>query len=156
EYRGNYGLTLEQLVAFHRPRLEILAEAGPDALAPETVPDVREAHALLTALDGIGGPARPSYTVTGGRTPAGPRLAEAFDVDGVIAVGVNCSAPADATRALDLIQNRPAVIYPNSGEAWDADRRVWTGTGTHAFDVGQWIAAGARLVGGCCRVTPDD
>ncbi|WP_176737668.1 homocysteine S-methyltransferase family protein, partial [Streptomyces griseus] len=45
---------------------------------------------------------------------------------------------------------------PNSGEGWDAGARGWTGHGT--FDPGQvraWTRAGARLVGGCCRVGPD-
>lgn len=51
----------------------------------------------------------------------------------------------------------PAVVYPNCGEDWDADHKRWTGGG--AFDlalVPRWVAAGARLVGGCCRVGPDD
>ena len=43
EYRGRYGLTAAQLRDFHRPRLEILAAAGPDLLAVETIPDVDEA-----------------------------------------------------------------------------------------------------------------
>src|SRR3954469_7108473 len=64
EYRGNYGLSVAELVAFHRPRLAILAEAGPDVLALETVPDVREAQALLLALEGLGVPAWLSYTVS--------------------------------------------------------------------------------------------
>ena len=52
---------------------------------------------------------------------------------------------------------KPGVAYPNRGEDWDANARSWTGSG--AFDpaaVSGWVAAGARLVGGCCRVTPAD
>ena len=52
EYRGDYGLSRAELVRFHRPRMQILADAGPDVLALETVPDVREAEAMLDALDG--------------------------------------------------------------------------------------------------------
>jgi len=47
------------------------------------------------------------------------------------------------------------VVYPNSGEIWDARRRRWTGPGT--FDVAAvnaWLDIGAVLVGGCCRVGP--
>jgi homocysteine S-methyltransferase len=36
EYRGRYGLSVRDLAAWHRPRLEVLAEAGPDVLALET------------------------------------------------------------------------------------------------------------------------
>lgn len=38
EYRGDYGLSVADLRAWHRPRLEILAEAGADLLAVETIP----------------------------------------------------------------------------------------------------------------------
>ena len=52
---------------------------------------------------------------------------------------------------------KPVLVYPNSGEVWDGLRRVWTGTSSWAADlVPQWVAAGARMVGGCCRVRPSD
>ena len=43
EYRGRYGLTVAELADWHRPRLEVLASAGADVLALETIPDVDEA-----------------------------------------------------------------------------------------------------------------
>ncbi|NUT33697.1 MAG: homocysteine S-methyltransferase [Hamadaea sp.] len=161
EYRGNYGLSVAELVRFHRPRMEILAEAGADLLALETVPDAREAEALLTALEGLGVQAWLSYTVDGGHTRAGQPLADAFalarGVDAVVAVGVNCCAPADAATAVPVAaeaSGKPVIAYPNSGEEWDATARDWTGT------PGEWIAAapgwGAQWLGGCCRVTPAD
>jgi homocysteine S-methyltransferase len=162
EYRGNYGLSVAELVRFHRDRLRILADAGPDVLACETVPDQREAEALLTALDGLGVPAWLSYTVAGGRTRAGQPLAEAFAVTGadqVVAVGVNCSSPADASEAVPVAAatGRPVVVYPNSGETWDAVTRRWTGPArVGELDGARWIADGARLIGGCCRVRPYD
>jgi hypothetical protein len=67
EYRGRYGLSVAELEAFHRPRLEVLAAAGPDVLALETVPDSDEAQALLRAVRGLGVPAWLSYSVAGGR-----------------------------------------------------------------------------------------
>ena len=164
EYRGRYGLSVRELVAWHRPRLEVLAEAGPDVLALETVPDVDEAQALVTAIGGLGVPAWLSYTIAGGRTRAGQSLADAFavakGVREVVAVGVNCCAPADlpeAIRTAREVTGKPVIVYPNSGEEWDAQRRGWAGhsqysaTGPH-----QWIEAGASIVGGCCRVRPAD
>ncbi|MEV1051159.1 homocysteine S-methyltransferase [Streptomyces sp. NPDC059017] len=163
EYRGRYGLTVRELEAFHRPRIETLARACPDVLALETVPDTDEATALLRATADTGVPVWLSYTIEGGRTRAGQELAAAFALaaghDHVIAVGVNCCEPADAGRAVEIAARetgRPVVVYPNSGERWDARARAWTGD--IAFDPARltdWVAAGARLAGGCCRVGPD-
>jgi homocysteine S-methyltransferase len=163
EYRGRYGLSVAELERFHRPRLEVLAGAAPDVLALETVPDTDEAAALLRAVRGLGVPAWLSYTVAGGRTRAGQLLEEAFALtagaDEVIAVGVNCCAPEDVVHAVEVaarITGKPVVAYPNSGEGWDANARAWTGRSSLAAgQVTSWRAAGARLVGGCCRVGPE-
>jgi homocysteine S-methyltransferase len=160
EYRGNYGLSHTELVRFHKPRLEILAEAEPDVLALETVPDIREAEALLTAIDGLGIPAWLSYTVDGDRTRAGQPVSDAFALGehpAIIAVGVNCSSPEDATAAVPLarqVSGKPVVVYPNSGETWDAMNRRWHGTAHASAAARAWVDQGARLVGGCCRVFP--
>ncbi|WP_030271838.1 homocysteine S-methyltransferase [Streptomyces sp. NRRL B-24484] len=160
EYRGRYGLSVAELERFHRPRLEVLAAAGPDVLALETVPDAVEAEALLRAIDGLGVPVWLSFSVEGGRTRAGQPLEDALrtaaGVDGVVAVGVNCCSPADADAAVPVAARTtglPVVVYPNSGEAWDAAARDWRGGSTFRPErVAGWLADGARLVGGCCRV----
>ncbi|WP_406472283.1 homocysteine S-methyltransferase [Streptomyces sp. NBC_01615] len=162
EYRGRYGLSVAELERFHRPRLEVLAAAAPDVLALETVPDADEARALLRGVRGLGVPAWLSYSVAGDRTRAGQPLEEAFalaaDADEIIAVGVNCCAPEDVDAAIATaarVAGKPVVVYPNSGEAWDAEARAWTGRSTFAAEqVAGWERAGARLVGGCCRVGP--
>lgn len=163
EYRGRYGLSVAELERFHRPRMEVLAAAAPDVLALETVPDADEGAALLRAVRGLGVPAWLSYTVDGRHTRAGQPLEEAFalaaDVDEVIAVGVNCCAPEDvepAVRIAARVTGKPVVVYPNSGEAWDAEARAWTGRTSFGADrVKTWRDAGAKLVGGCCRVGPE-
>ncbi|WPB90319.1 homocysteine S-methyltransferase [Streptomyces malaysiensis] len=163
EYRGRYGLSVAELTRFHRPRIEALAAAGPDALALETVPDAEEAAAMLSAVEGCGVPVWLSYSIAGETTRAGQPLRDAFalaaGVDQVIAVGVNCCEPGDADRAVEIaagITGKPVVVYPNSGEEWDAATRSWRGRST--FDPGRvraWRDAGARLIGGCCRVGPE-
>lgn len=163
EYRGRYGLSEAELERFHRPRLEVLAGARPDVLALETVPDTDEAEALLRGVRGLGVPAWLSYSVAGDRTRAGQPLEEAFalaaDVDEVIAVGVNCCAPEDVEGAVETavrVTGKPVVVYPNSGEAWNAEARAWDGRSTFtAEEVRGWRASGARLIGGCCRVGPE-
>ncbi|MFE3739377.1 homocysteine S-methyltransferase [Streptomyces sp. NPDC059134] len=162
EYRGRYGLSVAELERFHRPRIETLAAAGPDVLALETVPDTDEARALLRAVEGCGVPAWLSYSIAGEYTRAGQPLADAFALAAgnasVIAVGVNCCEPGDTDRAVEIaaeVTGKPVVVYPNSGEEWDAVARGWRGQ--PAFDpsrVRSWQSAGARLVGGCCRVGP--
>ncbi len=162
EYRGRYGLTRRQLAEFHRPRVEELAQAEPDVLAVETVPDVDEAEAVLDVVRGSGVPMWLSYSIRGDRTCAGQSLEEAFavvaGVDEVVAVGVNCCAPEDVAHAVTVAGETglPVVVYPNSGEEWDARERAWTGDGTgFSALAGEWTGRGARLVGGCCRTGPD-
>jgi homocysteine S-methyltransferase len=164
EYRGRYGLTVAQLAAWHRPRLEVLADAGPDVLAVETVPDIDEAEALVGLIAEYGVPAWLSYTIDGTATRAGQPLADAFavaaDVPEIVAVGVNCCAPADVLAAVATardVTGKPVVVYPNSGEGWDAHRRTWVGKSQWSAELApQWVAAGARIIGGCCRVRPED
>ena len=165
EYRGRYGLSVASLMRWHRPRLEILAAAGADVLALETVPDVDEAEALVNLVASVGVPAWLSYSIDGTRTRAGQPLAEAFavaaGVDEIVAVGVNCCAPDDVLPAIGIAglasQGKPVIVYPNSGERWDGTRRAWLGPSRFSPGLAaQWIAAGARIVGGCCRVGPSD
>jgi homocysteine S-methyltransferase len=162
EYRGRYGLTRAQLRDFHLPRLELLASAGPDFFAVETIPDVDEAEVLAALLDELDVPAWFSLAARGDRTRAEQPLREAFSVAAspscVFAVGVNCCPPSDVLDAVSLaveVTGKPAVAYPNAGEEWDATTRRWTGG--HAYDVSlasHWIRAGVSYVGGCCRVGP--
>ena len=160
EYRGDYDIDVHALREFHRPRLDVLASAGADVLAVETVPCLAEVEALCAELDGTGLTAWLSLSADTDRTRAGEPLAEAWamaaDVDEIVATGVNCCVPDDVTSALGEASGS-LVAYPNSGQGWDAVRRTWTGES--AFDAGAvdaWLAEGAVLVGGCCRVGPAD
>jgi homocysteine S-methyltransferase len=162
EYRGDYDLTIDELRTWHRPRIAMLAEAGVDVLALETIPCVAEVEALLAEIDGSRQPCWLSITCAGDRTRAGEPAVEAFslarEVDEIVAVGVNCIDPADAYTLVQSAREstgKPVVVYPNSGERWDAAARAWIGPATYRpKDVKEWISGGARLVGGCCRVGP--
>jgi homocysteine S-methyltransferase len=164
EYHGRYGLSVDALRRWHRPRLDVLRDAGADLLALETVPCLAEAEALLAEVDGTGAACWLSLSCADGRTRAGEDPAEAFamaaDVAEVVAVGVNCTSPEEIGALVEraaAASGKPAVAYPNSGEGWDAERRSWTGGGTFdAHRVGGWVDSGARLVGGCCRVGPGE
>ena len=163
EYRGDDTLTVSALRAWHRPRLHTLAEAGPDALAVETIPSLREVEALCAELDTLGMPFWLSVTPHAGRLRSGEPLTAAYEIaaatNNVIAVGANCCDPTEfdivAAAARHAAHGIPIVFYPNSGELWDATARRWTGSPTLTGHTQHWVAHGARLIGGCCRVTPD-
>jgi homocysteine S-methyltransferase len=163
EYHGRYGLSVAQLRDFHRPRIEVLAAAGADLLAFETLPCAAEVEAVLCEIDETGLECWVSLSIDGSQTRAGEPLEDVFamatDISGVLAVGINCSTPSDATAAVGSAARtgKPVVIYPNSGEGWDAVTRSWVAADCEPhFPVERWVAEGARLVGGCCRVTPAD
>lgn len=164
EYRGRYGVPATRLRDFHAPRLELLAAAGPDLLAVETIPDTDEAEVLVALLDEIGVPAWFSYSVRGTTTCAGQPLADAYAVlagcRAVVAAGVNCSEQGDvlgAVTAAVAATGRPAVAYPNLGGSWDAEAKQWAYGDPIDLDLlDGWVEAGAALVGGCCGTGPAD
>jgi homocysteine S-methyltransferase len=80
-------------------------------------------------------------------------------IPSVIAVGVNCTAPADVAPLLERIgrvTDLPLVAYPNGGQSWDAVAKVWIGAeaGFSSDDVADWLRLGACYLGGCCGVGP--
>lgn len=161
EYRAVTGMTVTALRRWHRRRLRVLAEAGPDVIAVETLASLIEIEALVAELGGLGIPAWISLTVDGGALRSGESLAEAFalasSVPEVVAVGVNCCAAREVAGALSLARTAtalPLIAYPNSGEEWDGATRSWSGAAELAeTQVSAWATQAAAL-GGCCRVTP--
>ena len=164
EYRGRYGVPVVRLRDFHASRLELLAAAGPDLLAVETIPDADEAEVLVGLLDDLEVPAWFSYSVRSTTTSAGQPLAAAYAVlagsRSIIAAGVNCSEQADvlgAVREAVAATGLPAVAYPNRGGSWNSETKQWAYGGPLELDlVDDWVAAGARFVGGCCGTGPAD
>lgn len=164
EYTGAYGLTVAELREWHRPRLHALAEAFPDLLAVETLPSLAEVEAVSAELAGLGVPAWVSVTVDAGALRTGEALAEAVrlaaSVDKVVGIGVNCCEADQVGAAIEIIRAetaKPIVVYPNSGERWDAESRRWFGDGAPIHEMTpEWVSAGASAVGGCCRVGPAD
>lgn len=166
EYRGDYALDEEALLAFHRPRLAALVAAGPDLLACETIPSLMEARSIVRAVrEHPSARAWVSFTCRdGAHTAAGDPIIECarlLDAEPqVVAVGVNCVAPALVTALIGAVRGgtaKPIVVYPNAGELWNAEARRWEGDATRfAQHVPAWIDAGASWIGGCCRTTPAD
>ncbi|HEX9164729.1 MAG TPA: homocysteine S-methyltransferase [Gemmatimonadales bacterium] len=166
EYSGHYGVSRQALADFHGPRLEELIRAGADLLAIETIPSPEEAEVvvqLLRAWPAVGAwvsfSCRDAAHVCEGE-PIEAAVAPIVGHPQVLAVGVNCTPPEfiePLLHRLRRVTDKPLVAYPNSGEAWDATRRCWVGAGGFdpAVEGPRWYAAGARLIGGCCRTTPE-
>lgn len=166
EYRGNYGLDDAGLVAFHAPRLEILDRSGADLLACETIPDLQEARVLCELLGSTSTPAWLSFCCRDDRTlhdghSLDAAVALAAACDGIFAIGVNCCAPAHVEGAIRRIRaadtGKLIVVYPNSGQQYDAEARDWRGAQelTHWSSLAAgWFAAGADIIGGCCQIGP--
>ena len=170
EYHGNYNCGFADLVQFHRQRIEVLAQSDADLLAFETLPSLKEARAIGEALQPW--PDLAAWFTFNCPQAQAPRLQVAhgeslFDCASMaasfsqtVAVGVNCTQPvwiSDLISELRRASNKPIVVYPNSGEEWDAACRCWTGeSAPAAFGAmaAQWYAQGAQLVGGCCRTRP--
>jgi homocysteine S-methyltransferase len=167
EYRGEYGRTVAELADFHRERFRVLAETGADVLAVETIPEIEEALAVVLLLGELPGTAAwISFSCAdGGHLRGGAPIEAAVeaisDAPGVVATGVNCTAPEHVDELIERIRSvssLPIAVYPNSGEGWDAVARRWTGTGAGRVDgeaAVRWRSAGALLIGGCCRVSPN-
>ena len=166
EYRGDYGLSVTQLMDWHRPRLEILATSGADLLACETIPCLVEGEALVRLLEEmpdvrawISFSCRDSQHLCHGETLA-DAVAVVAGCANVLAAGVNCTAPQLVVALLQsaaAMTAKPLVAYPNSGESWDAVRGQWQETPEPrdwAAASQAWYESGARLIGGCCRTTP--
>jgi homocysteine S-methyltransferase len=166
EYRGDYCLAAPELVAFHRARLAALAAAGPDLLACETIPCLEEALALAELLAEF--PQLPAWVSFTARDEAHTAQGEPLDACAarldaypqIVAVGVNCTQPGlipGIVRRMAAATRKPIVVYPNSGERYDAATGGWDGAAACAAfgeQARDWFAAGARLLGGCCRTGP--
>ncbi|EOA24385.1 hypothetical protein CARUB_v10017635mg [Capsella rubella] len=171
EYSGNYGenVNLDKLKDFHRRRLQVLVEAGPDLLAFETIPNKLEAQACAELLEeeNVQIPAWICFTsVDGEKAPSGESFEECLEPlnksDNIYAVGINCAPPQFIESLISKfakLTKKAIVVYPNSGEVWDGKAKQWLPSqcfGDDEFEMfaTKWRDLGANLIGGCCRTTP--
>jgi len=165
EYTGDYGDTGDETIAdTQRARLHELVAAGADAIAFETIPNAGEAAiaaALLRELPGV--EAWVSFCCRDGEHLSdGTRIDDAIRGagDGPVAFGINCTPPQHVESLLVLARSatdRPIVVYPNHGRAWEEATYTWSGDGVDCLQpslVARWRAHGAAAVGGCCGIGP--
>jgi homocysteine S-methyltransferase len=169
EYRGGYGLDLDALTAWHRPRLRELEESGADLLAFRDDSSLIEVEAIArllaerdgtAGLDFLPGPVTRRASPRVRRWPKPPRSRIARLACSRSAREL-CSAREvePMLRTLATATRKDLAAYPNRGDTWDPVTRSWIprpGVVDLAALSRTWRAAGATLIGGCCRTTPAD
>jgi homocysteine S-methyltransferase len=166
EYTGAYRVSRESLREFHQQRLAVFAHSAADLLALETIPNGAEAAVLGELLSESPKPAWMSFSCRDDKHLAdGTTLADVVHPLGnhptLLALGVNCVAPDLVVPLIgelrSIAPDKPIVVYPNSGEVYQPADNSWHGTATPVQcerAVMAWLEAGATLVGGCCRIGP--
>ncbi|KAF2737987.1 Homocysteine S-methyltransferase [Polyplosphaeria fusca] len=170
EYRGDYVVPRDDMMAFHRGRVQALVDGDVDVLACETMPSFAETEALMQLLRTEFSDAEAWFSFTlkdalhiSDGTPLSKVAGLLDGYEKVVAVGVNCvsaSLAMDALRELKNVTGKPLIVYPNSGEVWNAEKREWEGEKTDGQGWAElaigYSEAGAQIIGGCCRTMPKD
>lgn len=168
EFHGDYGLCEEELVLFHRERIRLLIEAGADVLACETIPCLVEAKAIARVLKDfpdvyawLSFSAKDEQHINSGEKIADcARWLEGESQ--IAAVGINCTAPQFVESLITEAKAntaKPIIVYPNLGETYDPESKQWSNEGSaepFVVNTKRWFEAGATVIGGCCRTTPED
>jgi methionine synthase I (cobalamin-dependent)/5,10-methylenetetrahydrofolate reductase len=156
----------DEAEAVFAEQAEALLEGGVDLFLLETFRDLNEMLAAIRAVRRVSGlPVVAQMTTEeDGGTPDGtpvetfaPQLVAA----GANVVGVNCSvgpaAMLETVEALARATAAPLSAQPNAGRPRDVDgRNLYLCSPEYmATYARRFVAAGARLVGGCCGTTPE-
>ncbi|AAK81280.1 homocysteine S-methyltransferase [Clostridium acetobutylicum] len=168
EYRGDYKIDENALIKFHKSNVKLLIEAGADILACETIPNLTEARAIVKLLEEFPGvyawisfSCKNDYEISDG-TPIFECAKVLNSCKNIAAIGVNCTSPKYINSLIKEIKkasDKPIIVYPNSGEEYDANTKTWHGaSSSNAFSISakEWFENGASVIGGCCRTTPSD
>uniref|UniRef100_A0A915C746 Hcy-binding domain-containing protein n=2 Tax=Parascaris univalens TaxID=6257 RepID=A0A915C746_PARUN len=173
EYNGRYVdyISEEVIVQHHVVQARPLLNAGLEMLAFETVPAEKEGIAILKALDLLPASVKcwisfscRDGTQTNHCESFAKVVSEVTEHPKVIAVGINCTPPKYISSLLRSANSncngKPFVVYPNSGEQYNVETKSWSDDKSTmrsiASYVSEWKELGARLIGGCCRVLPED
>jgi len=165
EYRGGYGVPKEVIGDFHKRRMELLWNAGAEILAIETIPSLEEALITAEITEKIDADCWISFSCKNEKEISeGTSIAECAEklnkFNCVKAIGLNCTAPQFVESLIKEIKSvsvKPVVVYPNSGEEYDAVTKTWHGSKdgkTYGQWAENWYKAGTEVIGGCCRTTP--
>ena len=167
EYRGDYGISDQELTDFHQPKINLLDSSEADILACETIPSFQEAKVLSMLLKNTRKAAWVSFSCKDGQhisdgTPIEDCAALFCDHPSVFAIGVNCTTPAYISELIQSLKRKSRekklIVYPNTGAVYHPESKTWSQLSESAsceVMVSEWIHLGADIVGGCCGIGPD-
>jgi homocysteine S-methyltransferase len=167
EYTGDYNLNKKLLANFHLPRIQLLDSSDIDFFACETIPSYKETEVLSEILIKTRKKAWVSFAckddshINDG-TAIETCIKLLADHPNIFALGVNCTHPkyigSLIRKIKPLLKNKKLVIYPNSGESYNPLLKTWgqSRSGKFCSLAESWINMGADIIGGCCRVGPQD
>jgi methionine synthase / methylenetetrahydrofolate reductase(NADPH) len=150
-----------------REQIEALAEAGVDLLMLETFGYLEELHQAMLAAKDVGGKLPLVVQVTidedgncldGSDPETFTRRLEDWGAD---VIGCNCSvgpvAMLDAIERVRALTSLPLAAQPNAGIPRSVEgRNIYLCSPEYmASYARKFVAAGVRIVGGCCGTTPD-
>jgi homocysteine S-methyltransferase len=161
EYSGDYTMTAGDLHTFQADRWHILADSAADIIACETMPSLADVRAVVRLLHET--PKRWAWislmcrdaTHLADGTPLSEVFARLNDVPNLAAVGANCIPPSLAPEIIDTFRaatTLPLMIYPNASNAWNLNE---LSADEFAMQSASWTTHGARIIGGCCKTTPE-
>lgn len=166
EYRGNYGVSDETLRAFHLEKIKILDRSDADFLACETIPSFQEAKVLSDIINHVDKPVWISFSCKDEQhLNDGSKIKNCVSLfknhPKVFAIGANCTDPKYISGIIKNIKanvgDKKIIVYPNSGEAYNAKSKTWLGISKPKFFeemTKEWSDLGADIIGGCCRIGP--
>ena len=77
----------------------------------------------------------------------------------VTGIGINCSKPEyveSLIKDIRTVTDKPIAVYPNLGESYDSKTKTWYGDPASLQTTQMYgVKAGATIIGGCCRTTPE-
>ena len=159
-------LDFEEAYAAFAEEVRMGAAAGADLVFVETMSDMLELKAaVLAAKESCALPVFATVALdangkllTGGSVEAVAAMLEGLGAD---AIGFNCGLGPDRmlpyVRRLVAATRLPVIVKPNAGMPRIEDGRTLFDVGPQEFarHVSSLVAAGARVVGGCCGTTPE-
>jgi S-methylmethionine-dependent homocysteine/selenocysteine methylase len=168
-YRPTFETPPEVALTEHRAQAGNLAAAGVDLIMVETMPTAAEAEIALRAAIETGRPATVGFVCALPDRGQPVQLLSGETLHDAVArvsplapaaIFVNCAAPPVITAALRELRELTALpigAYANVGHV--DDERGWSPHGAitgerYAAHAADWIALGARVVGGCCGTHP--
>jgi methionine synthase I (cobalamin-dependent)/5,10-methylenetetrahydrofolate reductase len=156
----------DEAEGYFREQAQALLDGGVDLFVLETFRDLTEIGAAIAAVRSVTDRpivAQMTTAEDGSSLDGTPpeQFAPALAAFGPDVIGINCSiGPAPMLETIERIASAaslPLAAQPNAGRPRDIDGRniYLTSPEYMASYARRFVAAGVRLVGGCCGTTPE-